>query len=302
MIKLSYRQWLAAPSASIADLAERALYNHILPSQEPDRGGFVYFTSMRPGHYRTYSSDTEDFWCCTDTGMENHAKYGQFIYAHMHDRLWVNLLVPSELAWSEQGTRLRLDTRFPETGKATLTFSMERPRKLEIALRYPGWLRFGAMKLAINGSPVEAEATPGSYATLARTWRSGDQIDVEWPLSIRTEMLPGSQEWITVLWGPIVLAGELGRAGLENLDFSNTHNYVATETLPMETVPAFIGSAEEVAGRIKPVEGRPLAFRTAGLAKPADVTLAPFYLVHRQRYAIYWRLQDAAGNGTRSER
>lgn len=294
MIKLSRQLWLARPSATVADFIERALYNHILPSQEPDRGGFVYFTSMRPGHYRTYSSDTEDFWCCTDTGMESHAKYGQFIYAHTGDRLWVDLLIASELDWAEKGLKLRLDTRFPEEGQATLTFRAEKPRELEIAVRCPAWLKPGTMGLAVNGSTEPVAAQPGAYAVVKRTWKTGDRLEVEWPLALRTEMLPRSKEWVAVLWGPVVLAGELGTAGLEGLDFSGTHNYVATEEVPVETVPVFIGSAEDVIAKLKPVPGQPLAFHSEGLARPTEVSLAPFYRVHRQRYAVYWRLIDRA--------
>jgi uncharacterized protein len=294
MIKLSRRLWLVDPVAPIADFIERALYNHILPSQEPERGGFVYFTSMRPGHYRTYSSDTEDFWCCTDTGMENHAKYGEFIYAHSDKRLWVDLLIPSELDWADQGLRVRLDTRFPEVGKATLSLLAQQPRQLEIAIRCPSWLKSGAMKLAVNGSPAATTVQPGSYALVERTWKTGDKIEVEWPLALRTEMLPRSQEWISVLWGPVVLAGELGTAGLEGLDFCATHNYVATKTVSRKQTPVFIGTPEDVLAKVKPVDGRPLAFRTAGLASPAEVSLAPFYRVHRQRYAVYWHLMDRA--------
>jgi uncharacterized protein len=298
MIKLSRRLWLVEPSVTIADYIERALYNHILPSQEPERGGFVYFTSMRPGHYRTYSSDTEDFWCCTDTGMESQAKYAEFIYAYSDNRLWVNLLVASELDWKEPGVRLRLDTRFPEDGKATLEIWAKAPRKLRIAIRCPGWLKPGTMKLAVNGSPEVTGTRPGTYALIERTWKTGDKIEVEWPLTLRTEMLPRSQEWISLLWGPIVLAGELGTAGLEGLDFSGTHNYVATQTLPVEKAPVFIGSPRDVPAKVKPVAGRPLAFRTVGLALPTDVSLVPFYQVHQQRYAVYWKLKDEAADKT----
>ena len=292
MIKLSRRLWLVNPSEDIAGFIERALYNHILAAQEPEHGGFVYFTSMRPGHYRTYSSETEDFWCCTDTGMENQAKYGEFIYAHAGNRLWIDLLIPSELDWADRGVTLRLDTHFPEDGKATISFSVKEPRKLEIAVRCPAWLNPGGMKLAVNGVREPVEAKPGSYAVIERTWKTGDKLELEWPLRIRTEMLPRSKEWVSVLWGPVVLAGELGNEGLEGLDFSRTHSYAATKSIPLEKVPVFIGSAEDVAAKVKPVEGQPLAFHTAGLAQPTEVSLAPFYRVHRQRYAIYWRLME----------
>lgn len=150
------------------------------------------------------------------------------------------------------------------------------------------------MRLAINGSPAAVEARPGSYAVLERTWETGDTIAVEWPLTIRTEMLPRSTDWIAVLWGPVVLAGELGTVGLEGLDFSATHHYVATRALPVETAPVFAGTAEEVIAKVRPAEGRPLRFRTVGLGLPEDVSLAPFYRVHRQRYAVYWRLAERA--------
>lgn len=300
MVKLARRQWLVEPGTETAGFIERALYNHILSSQDPDKGGFVYFTSMRPGHYRTYSSDS-DFWCCTDTGMESHAKYGQFIYARSGDRLWVDLLIPSELDWADQGVTVRLETRFPEDGKASLAFAPKEPRKLEIAIRCPGWLAPGAMKLAVNGAPEKVEATPGSYAVVERTWKTGDRIEVDWPVSIRTEMLPGSKEWVAVLWGPVALAGELGKEGLEGFDFNNSHNYVAAEKLSFDWAPVFAGTLEDVIAKVKPAGGRPLTFRTDGLGRPADMTLAPFHTVHHQRYAIYWRLQGRAGEPGRPD-
>ncbi len=122
--------------------------------------------------------------------------------------------------------------------------------------------------------------------------KKADRLDVDWPLTLRTETLPTSKEWISVLWGPVVLAGELGTAGLEDLDFRNTHSYVAQKELPLEEAPVFVGTADDVVAKVEPVAGRPLTFRTTGLVRPADVTLAPFYRVHCQRYAIYWRLMD----------
>jgi DUF1680 family protein len=294
MIKLSRRQWLAEPSAATADFIERALYNHVLSSQDPSSGGFVYFTSMRPCHYRTYSSDTGDFWCCTDTGMESQAKYGEFIYAHSRDRLRVDLLIPSELDWAERGIKVRLETRFPEEGKGVLAISAKKPQKLAIAIRYPGWLKAGAIELTVNGMPEAVQARPGSYAVVERTWKTGDRIEVNWPLALRTEALPGSREWISILWGPVVLAGEMGTAGLEGLDFTATHDYIANKALPLDQAPVFVGNASDVLARVKPVSGRPLAFRTEGLARPADVSLAPLYQIHRQRYSVYWRLMDRA--------
>ena len=292
MLKLSRQQWLVKPSAPTADFIERALYNHILGSQDPKHGGFVYFTPMRPGHYRTYSSDFEDFWCCTGTGMENHAKYGEFIYAHSGDRLWVDLLIPSELDWAEQGATVHMETRFPEDDNATLTFTLKEPRRLAIVVRYPGWLKPGAMQLAVNGSAEKTDARPGSYAVVERVWKTGDTLKVNWPLALRTEMLPRNTEWVSVLWGPIVLAGELGLEKLENFDFNNSHNYIANIDIPIEKTPVFTGTLDDVIAKIKPLKGKPLTFRTEGLATPSEVILSPFYNIHHQRYAVYWKLNS----------
>ena len=105
------------PDPRYVDYYERALYNHILSSQEPDKGGFVYFTPMRPGHYRVYSQPETSMWCCVGSGLENHTKYGEFIYAHQQDTLYVNLFIPSQLNWKEQGVTLTQETLFPDDEK-----------------------------------------------------------------------------------------------------------------------------------------------------------------------------------------
>jgi uncharacterized protein len=288
MTKLSRQLWLNQPNAAIADYVERAIYNHLLASQDPASGGLVYFTSQRPGHYRTYSKDNDSFWCCVGTGMEAQARYGQFIYGHSGDHLWLDMLVPSELDWSDQKVKLRLDTQFPESDSAKLTLTAEEPKKLGLSIRCPGWLREGAMKLLVNGNEEKCDAKPGSYATIERTWKSGDTLEIKWPIAVRTEMLPGSKDWVALLWGPIVLAGEFGPGMLQDADF--TRDYTATRQQADANPPIFRGTAADVVAKTTRVADKPLAFHTDGLALPRDVTLEPFYKVQHQRYALYWRL------------
>jgi uncharacterized protein len=291
MLKLSRQLWLIQPSAPAADFIERALFNHILSSQDPEQGGFCYFTSMRPGAYRTYCTATNDFWCCTGTGVENHAKYGEFIYAHFGDHLWVDQWVASELNWADQGATVQLDTRFPENGKATLTITVAQPRKLVVSVRCPGWVKAGAMKWSINGANEKLDVQPGNYATLERTWKSGDKLEMEWPMALRTELLPHSTNWVAVLWGPVVLAGELGTNALERVNFHG-RNYIASRSLPPDKAPYFVGTLGDVLAKIKTEPGKQLVYHTDGLVQPADVTLEPFYKVHGQRYSVYWQLTD----------
>ena len=103
MLRLTEQLFRGKPPAEYADYYERALFNHILSTQHPEHGGYVYFTPIRPRHYRVYSQPNECFWCCVGTGMENHGKYGRFIYAHRGDELFVNLFIASELKWPERG-------------------------------------------------------------------------------------------------------------------------------------------------------------------------------------------------------
>ncbi len=98
MLKLTEGLFRMNPDARYADFYERALYNHILSTQHPEHGGYVYFTPARPGHYRVYSQPNSAMWCCVGTGMENHGKYGHFIYTHRGASLWLNLLIPAELS------------------------------------------------------------------------------------------------------------------------------------------------------------------------------------------------------------
>ncbi len=105
MLKLTKRLFESDQKAAYADFYERALYNHILSTQHPEHGGYVYFTPVRPQHYRVYSQPNEAMWCCVGTGMENHGKYGEFIYSHDDDSLFVNLFIASELNWKEKGVR-----------------------------------------------------------------------------------------------------------------------------------------------------------------------------------------------------
>ena len=111
MLKLTEHLFTWQPQVEYADYYERALYNHILASQEPRRGMFAYFMSLKPGHFRTYSTPEESFWCCVGSGMENHTKYGAAIYFHDSHDVYVNLFIPSVLSWREKGLILEQRTR-----------------------------------------------------------------------------------------------------------------------------------------------------------------------------------------------
>ena len=161
------------PDPNYVNYYERALYNHILASQEPDKGGFVYFTPMRPGHYRVYSQPETSMWCCVGSGLENHTKYGEFIYAYRKDTLYVNLFIPSQLTWKEQGITLTQETCFPDDGKVTLRIDEAPKKKHTLMIRIPEWANQSkGYSVSINGKrKMFIMAKGNQYLPLSRKWK-----------------------------------------------------------------------------------------------------------------------------------
>jgi DUF1680 family protein len=276
MLKLTRHLFTWRPAVEYADYYERALYNHILASQNPADGMFCYFVPLKPGARKTYSTPFDSFWCCVGTGMENHAKYGEAIYFRGEDALWVNLFIPSELRWREKGLTLRQETRYPDEETVRLTFDAERPTALALRLRHPGWAT-GGMSVSVNGRPQQVGGKPGGYVEIRRAWEAGDRVELKIPMSLRLEALPDNPNRAAVLYGPSVLAGELGpedEAGVAGL----------------VSVPVMVTEDRPLAEWVKPVEGRPSTFRTKGAGRPRDVTLYPFHRMHGRRYSVYWDL------------
>ena len=192
------------PDPNYVNYYERALYNHILASQEPDKGGFVYFTPMRPGHYRVYSQPETSMWCCVGSGLENHTKYGVFIYAHQKDTLYVNLFIPSQLTWKEQGLTLTQETRFPDDGKVTLRID-EAPKKQQtLAIRMPEWANQSkSYYVKINGKRKVIITGKGShYLHFSRKWKKGDVVTFNLPMRVSVEQIPDKKDYYAFSYGP----------------------------------------------------------------------------------------------------
>ena len=310
MLKLTRHLFALSPEPRYVDYYERALYNHILASQEQKKGMMTYFVSLKPGHFKTYATPDSSFWCCVGSGMENHVRYGQGIYFHADDALYVNLFMSSELSWQEQGVTVRQETRFPESNTTRLTLAMDDPTELALHIRNPRWAESTPV-VRVNGNPVEVQKGAEGYLTVRRTWQWGDEVEVEFPMTLHTETLPGDPDRVAILYGPIVLAGVLGTEGLpEGGAFAKDHlTYTGVDLfipdslreqdeayeLNTPSVPTLAADPAQVSTWLQPVEGEPLTFRTRGVGQPHDVTLRPFYEVHHRRYTVYWTLDGAGG-------
>lgn len=271
MLKLTEHLFEWDPQAKYIDFYERAVYNHTLASKDPIAGGVTYFVPLKSGGAKSYSTPFDDFTCCVGTGMESHSKYGKNIYYHNDSELYVNLFIPSVLNWKDKGLTVRQDTDFPAKDTIRLTFTCDRPVNMPVHIRYPYWAKNG-LKAKINGKSVKVEGTPSSYVTVNREWKTGDKLDVQIPMSLRLEPMPDKANRVSILYGPIVLAGNLGA---ENTQV---------------TIPVLLTNGARVESWLKPVKQKPLTFMTNGVAKPKDVTLTPFYATHHVKYQVYWDL------------
>ena len=301
MLRLTEQLFRGEPPADYADYYERALFNHILSTQHPEHGGYVYFTPIRPRHYRVYSQSSQGFWCCVGTGMENQGKHGHFVYAHRGDgELYVNLFVASELTWPEHRLTLRQETAFPDEPRTRLVLALAAPRTFTLQIRHPGWVAADAFRIRVNGRPWPARSTPASYVAVDREWRDGDRVEVDLPMRTRLERLPDGSDYAAIMHGPILLAAPTGAEQIDGLVAGSgrmAHTSVGPY-LPLDAAPMLVGDAAALADRIEAVPGRPLTFRAPGAIRPSaarDLQLVPFFRVHDSRYMIYWRVATPEG-------
>lgn len=209
MLKLSRHLFCWTGDVEIADYYERALYNHILGQQDPETGMVCYFLPLLNGAHKVYSTKENSFWCCVGSGFESHAKYGEAIYYHNDGAIYVNLFIPSVVSWKEKGMTLRQETAFPSEETTVLTVGAEQPVQTTVCLRYPSWS--GKASVFVNGKKVSVKQKPGSYIALTRLWKSGDRIEVTYPMQVSLETTPDNPRKAALLYGPVVLAGERGR-------------------------------------------------------------------------------------------
>ncbi len=278
MIKMARTLFAVHPDIRYADFQERALFNHILASQDPEDGRMSYMVPVGRGVQHEYQDKFEDFTCCVGTGMESHALHGYGIYYESSAKLWVSLYAPSSIVWNTTGMKLEMSTDFPIGQAASLKIIKGTPKRLTLALRRPYWAAAG-FSVKVNGHPVANVPKADSYVEIARTWKTGDIVELVLPKALRKEPLPDNPDRIALLWGPLVLAGDLG----PELKWEGP-----PESERPPSAPVLVAPEQSVENWLKPVAGAPGKFRTTGVGLTTEVEFVPFYLLPRRRYAIYW--------------
>jgi DUF1680 family protein len=298
MLRLTRSLYRKNPQASYFDYYERALFNGILASQDPDTGMMTYFQATRPGYVKLYHTPFDSFWCCTGSGMENHARYGDSIYARGTDSLCVNLFLASTFEWVERSVKVTQETRFPDADTTRITLDMQSPQQLNLSIRQPAWCP--AMSLTVNGRNKTVSRKPGSYHRLNRRFRPGDVVEVRLPMSLHLEPLPNapadsSMEWAALMYGPIVLAGRLGTAGITQgsqlIVNERESGNLLNEQVP---IPRWSRPLSELVTATERSDPHNLRFIARGFEDGENVELIPWFRIAHERFNLYWQGKNSA--------
>ena len=304
MLRLTKMLYATSADAKYMDYYERALFNHILSTQDPVQGGFVYFTPMRSGHYRVYSQPQTSFWCCVGSGLENHARYGEMIYAHKgNDQLYVNLFIPSTLKWGD--INIEQSTSFPdEEGTSVIVTSQKgKNKKFTLNIRVPEWVNEGELSLTINGKTEKVNIADG-YVKVSRSWKDGDKLHISMPMHLRAIDMPDNSHNYSFLYGPIVLASRMGTQRQDGMfaDDSRGGHIAQGPRLPLQNMPVVVGSTDDILSHITKTDGK-MEFTLKGVSPEnyEGMKLEPFYRIHESRYMVYWPVLSASEVAKRQE-
>lgn len=294
MLKLTEDLNRVKPNGMYGDFYETAMFNHILSAQHPHHGGYVYFTSARPRHYRNYSAPNEAMWCCVGTGMEDHGKYGQFVWTHdkgvkaEDDALYVNLFVASELNWKDRKMVIRQQTAFPyaetsvvEVAKGKGTFILK--------VRKPSWCE----NFTVKGVGFDADSyEENGFVCMKRKWKKGDQVKISMPMHAYIKPMINVPQYVAIMYGPILLGMKTGTEDMRGLiaDDSRFGQYAGGKKLALDEAPILLPKhLDDIAKNLKPVPGKPLHFKLAThMENTIDGELQPFFEIHDSRYMMYW--------------
>jgi len=285
MIKMTRKLFALHPDIKYAEFHERALFNHILGSIDSTDGRTCYMVPVGHGVQHEYQDMFRSFTCCVGSGMESHALHGDGIYYESGNKLWVNIYAPSTAKWESQSVDLTMDTNFPDGEKASLRLTLKEPKQLVLSLRRPMWAGDG-FAVSVNAQQVKQVSTPGSYVIIDRKWKTGDIVALTLPKTLHLEPLPDNKRVAAIMWGPLVLAGDLGP------ERTRGRGQGAQQAGPQPTIsiPSLVAAEKPLTEWIKPIPNKAGDFRTSGAGREQDVDLIPFYRLHRRTYSIYFDL------------
>lgn len=290
MIKLSNELFRFERNSKYADYVERALINDIMGSIQPETSNFMYFHTQKAGGFKTFGRNKDVFWCCTGSGMENHQRYAESIYfGDNENSFYVNQFIASTIEWEDKGITISQTTDFPLSESSTLKIE-KGTGYFTLYIRKPMWC--DGMTIKINGKKASAKAQDNGYIALTNNWKAGDIIDISLPMQLHLEPLKDNPKIAAILYGPIVLAGDLGKEGVSQ-DLIVTTDYFYEEVpeayqVKME-IPKLTGKMKNLSW-LKKVDGK-LEFTTDATSDNSRITFRPLYQINDCRFADYWTFE-----------
>lgn len=300
MLKLSRALFSHTGDKKYMDYYENTYYNSILSSQNPETGMTTYFQPMATGYFKTYSTPTNKFWCCTGSGMENFSKLGDTIYMHRGNTLFVNIYQSSAIRWEEQGVTITQESSIPAGD--TVEFTVTGSGSLDLRFRIPDWIA-GNMAITKNGETASYETVDG-YAQLKGDFADGDVIMLKIPVTVRAYSLPDNTAAYAFKYGPLVLSAELGTASMKE---GNTGMWVTTaadkivasEKINIDEENGTVGEFMADIASYLVRDGDSLKFRLNGTN--TALTFSPHYLQYQQRYGIYWYFYPSGASADKED-
>jgi DUF1680 family protein len=224
----NHRLFLLHADGKFIDVMERTLYNGLISGVSLDGKSFFYPNPLESdGKYER--SPWFGVACCPGNITRFLASVPGYVYAQRDDALWVNLYMASNAEIKlDNGRTVKIaqETRYPWEGAAKITVNPDQKAALTIHVRIPGWARnepvpgdlyryadksADKVSLKVNGKAVPIQVEKG-YATLHRTWKAGDSIELNLPMPVRrvvaNDQVAADRGRVAIERGPIVYAAE----------------------------------------------------------------------------------------------
>ncbi len=269
--------------AQYADYIERALYNGFLAQQNAQTGMPAYFLPLGAGSRKKWGTKTRDFWCCHGTMVQAQTLYPELVWFTDGDKITATQYIPSEFTAEMNGANVTVsqttgmkyynDQAFfdekddGQMSRWLLKFSVkcDKPVRFTLSLRVPEWAK--GVELEVNGKNTAAPVKDG-WLDITADWQN-DSVQVFFPSELRAETLPDMPELMSVVDGPIVLAGIIGSdCGITGADKLNEQ---------------FMPQMEHTYGTFP---WRQNSWRTRN--QPQSVMFRPLYEVTDEEYTVYF--------------
>ncbi|MFT4031440.1 MAG: glycoside hydrolase family 127 protein [Siphonobacter sp.] len=234
----NYRMFLASADGIYLDIFERILYNGFLSGVSLDGKHFFYPNPLAADGVSKFNGEaTRVEWfatsCCPTNVTRVMPSIPGYVYATQDDNLYINLWMAGEANVSVNHTDVTVsqETDYPWSGAQKITIQPSQTQTFTVRLRIPGWAQgkpvpgdlyhyenaqFQPITIRINGRKTEYRLENG-FASLNRTWKKGDVIQLELPMPIRkvlaNEQVQADRGLLALERGPIVYCVEAADNG-----------------------------------------------------------------------------------------